>query len=141
MRLRLATRGSTLAWTQSGTVADALRALGHEVELVKVTTHGDVSSAPLASLGGAGVFVGAVRAAVLAGEADLAVHSFKDLPTAAAEGLVIAAVPLREDPADALCAREGWTLATRAPRGRVARVHPSRAHSASAGSSRSGTAA
>ena len=111
MRIRLATRGSALAWTQSGTVADALRALGHEVDLVKVTTHGDVSTAPLASLGGAGVFVGVVRAAVLAGEADLAVHSFKDLPTAPAEGLVLAAVPPREDPADALCARDGLDLA------------------------------
>lgn len=111
MRLRLATRGSALARTQSGTVAAAIRALGHEVELVLVTTSGDLSPAPLASLGGAGVFVGAVRAAVLAGEADLAVHSFKDLPTAAADGLVLAAVPPREDPADALCARDGLDLA------------------------------
>jgi hydroxymethylbilane synthase len=127
VRLRLATRGSALAWTQSGTVADALRALGHEVELVKVTTHGDVTSAPLASLGGAGVFVGAVRAAVLAGDADLAVHSFKDLPTAPADGLVLAAVPLREDPADALCARDGLRL-VELPRGaRVGTGSPRRA--------------
>ena len=111
MRLRLATRGSTLAWTQSGLVADALRALGHEVELVRITTKGDVSDAPLASLGGAGVFVGAVRAAVLDGDCDLAVHSFKDLPTAAAPGLLLAAVPQRENPADALCARAGLNLA------------------------------
>ena len=111
MRLRLATRGSTLAWTQSGLVADALRALGHDVELVRITTKGDVSGAPLASLGGAGVFVGAVRAAVLDGDCDLAVHSFKDLPTAPAPGLVLAAVPQREDPADALCARAGLSLA------------------------------
>lgn len=110
MRLRLATRGSALAWTQSGLVADALRAQGHEVELVRITTHGDVSDAPLASLGGAGVFVGAVRAAVVAGDAELAVHSFKDLPTAPADGLVLAAVPVREDVADALCARDGLTL-------------------------------
>lgn len=127
MRLRLATRGSALAWTQSGTVADALRALGHEVELVKVTTHGDVSTAPLASLGGAGVFVGAVRAAVLAGEADLAVHSFKDLPTAPAEGLQLAAVPPREDPADALCARDGLTLAGLPTGARVGTGSPRRA--------------
>ena len=111
MKLRLATRGSALAWTQSGLVADSLRALGHEVELVRITTHGDVSTAPLASLGGAGVFVGAVRAAVLAGEAELAVHSFKDLPTAAADGLCLGAVPPREDPADALCSRSGSPLA------------------------------
>lgn len=110
MKLRLATRGSTLAWGQSGHVADALRALGHEVELVKVTTHGDVTTAPLASLGGAGVFVGAVRAAVLSGEADFAVHSFKDLPTAPAPDLALAAVPVREDPADALCTSDGRDL-------------------------------
>ena len=127
MRIRLATRGSALAWTQSGTVADALRALGHEVDLVKVTTHGDVSTAPLASLGGAGVFVGAVRAAVLAGEADLAVHSFKDLPTAPAEGLVLAAVPPREDPADALCARDGLDLAGLPSGARVGTGSPRRA--------------
>ncbi len=112
MKLRLATRGSTLAWGQSGHVADALRALGHEVELVKVTTHGDVTTAPLASLGGAGVFVGAVRAAVLSGEADFAVHSFKDLPTAPAPDLALAAVPVREDPADALCTSDGRDLST-----------------------------
>ncbi len=127
MKLRLATRGSTLAWTQSGTVADALRALGHDVELVKVTTHGDVTSAPLASLGGAGVFVGAVRAAVLAGEADLAVHSFKDLPTEPAEGLVLGAVPPREDPADALCARDGLDLAGLPTGARVGTGSPRRA--------------
>lgn len=116
MKLRLATRGSTLAWTQSQTVADALAAQGHEVELVRVTTHGDLTTAPLASLGGAGVFVGAVRAAVVAGDAELAVHSFKDLPTAPAAGLRLAAVPPREDPADALCSRDGLALA-QLPRG------------------------
>lgn len=127
MRLRLATRGSALAWTQSGTVADRLRALGHEVELVKITTHGDVTTAPLASLGGAGVFVGAVRAAVLSGQADLAVHSYKDLPTAAAAGLVLAAVPAREDPADALCARDGLDLAGLPSGARVGTGSPRRA--------------
>ena len=127
MRIRLATRGSALAWTQSGTVADALRARGHEVELVKVTTHGDVSTAPLASLGGTGVFVGAVRAAVLAGEADLAVHSFKDLPTAPADGLVLGAVPPREDPADALCARDGLDLEALPSGARVGTGSPRRA--------------
>lgn len=110
MKLRLATRGSRLAWTQSGLVAAALQELGHEVELVRITTHGDVTTAPLASLGGAGVFVGAVREAVLSGAADFAVHSFKDLPTAPAPGLLLAAVPAREDPADALCARDGLRL-------------------------------
>lgn len=111
MQLRLATRGSALAWGQSSQIAEALRTLGHEVELVRVTTHGDVSTAPLTSMGGAGVFVGAVRAAVLDGSADFAVHSFKDLPTAAEPGLMLAAVPLREEPVDALCTADGRTLA------------------------------
>jgi len=124
VRLRLATRGSRLAWGQSSQVADTLRALGHDVELVRVVTHGDVSTAPLASLGGSGVFVGAVRAAVLAGEADFAVHSFKDLPTAPADGLVLAAVPEREDPADALC---GSRLADLAAGARVGTGSPRRA--------------
>lgn len=127
MKLRLATRGSKLAWGQSSLVADQLRELGHEVELVRIVTHGDVTTAPLASLGGAGVFVGAVRAAVLAGEADLAVHSFKDLPTAAAEGLVLAAVPEREDVADALCSDGGRTLAELPPGARVGTGSPRRA--------------
>lgn len=78
---------------------------------MRVRTLGDVSTAPLASLGGVGVFVAAVREAVLSGACDLAVHSLKDLPTTPAEGLVLAAVPAREDPRDALCARDGLTLA------------------------------
>jgi hydroxymethylbilane synthase len=88
---RLGTRASALALAQSGHVADALRQLGHEVELVHITTQGDTSTAAITSLGGTGVFVNALREALLAGEVDLAVHSYKDLPTAAAEGLVIAA--------------------------------------------------
>jgi hydroxymethylbilane synthase len=127
MRLRLATRGSKLAWGQSGQVADALRALGHDVDMVKITTHGDVTTAPLASLGGAGVFVGAVRAAVLSGECDFAVHSFKDLPTAEATGLSLAAVPRREDPADALCTADGRQLADLPAGAKVGTGSPRRA--------------
>ena len=112
MQIRLATRGSRLALAQSGLIADALGALGAEVELVQVRTLGDVSTAPLSSLGGVGVFVAAVRDAVLSGACDLAVHSLKDLPTTPADGLVLAAVPPREDPRDALCARDGLTLAS-----------------------------
>lgn len=108
--LRLGTRASALALTQSGHVADALRARGHEVELVHVVTQGDTSRAAISQLGSTGVFVTALRDALLAGEVDLAVHSYKDLPTAPAEGLVIAAVPPREDPRDALVARDGLTL-------------------------------
>ncbi len=108
--VRLGTRGSALALAQAGKVADALRELGQEVELVTITTHGDTSSAAIAQLGGTGVFVTALRDALLAGDVDVAVHSYKDLPTAPAAGLVIAAVPVREDARDALVARDGLTL-------------------------------
>lgn len=96
-------------------VADAVRAAtGREVELVEVVTAGDRSSAPVQRLG-VGVFVSALRDALLAHEIDFAVHSYKDLPTAPADGLHIAAVPEREDPRDALVARDGRTLAELAP--------------------------
>lgn len=109
--LRLGTRKSLLATTQSGHVADALRrATGREVELVPITTAGDVLTGPLAQLGGTGVFVAALREALLRGECDLVVHSMKDLPTGAVEGLRIAAVPPRESVRDVLCARDGLTL-------------------------------
>jgi hydroxymethylbilane synthase len=109
--LRVGTRASLLARTQSGLVADLLaERLGREVELVEVTTEGDVNRAPLASFGGVGVFVGALRQALLDGQVDVAVHSLKDLPTGPAEGISLAAVPLREDPRDAVVARDGMTL-------------------------------
>ena len=109
--LRLGTRGSTLALAQSGAVADRIRTeLGRDVELVRIQTEGDVNSAAIAQIGGTGVFVTALRDALLAGQVDLAVHSYKDLPTAPAPGLVIAAVPVREDPRDALVARDGLTI-------------------------------
>jgi hydroxymethylbilane synthase len=102
--LTLGTRRSLMAMTQSGLVADALTArTGHEVELVGVTTEGDVSKANLAQIGGTGVFVNRLRERLLAGEIDFAVHSLKDLPTAPAEGIALAAVPPRDDPRDALC--------------------------------------
>lgn len=108
--VRLGTRRSLLALTQSGHVAAALRDLGVEVELVEIVTEGDVSTAPLDSLGGTGVFASALRQALLAGEIDLAVHSLKDLPTTPEPGLTLAAIPVREDPRDALVARDGLTL-------------------------------
>jgi hydroxymethylbilane synthase len=110
--LRLGTRRSALAMAQAHLVADAIQALtGGPVELIEITTHGDVSAEPLARIGGTGVFVSALRDAVLTGGVDLAVHSYKDLPTAPARGLVIAAVPAREDPRDVLVARDGRKLA------------------------------
>lgn len=111
MRLRLGTRRSTLATTQSGWVADRLRALGHEVELVEIVTEGDRDqTTALAQLGGTGVFVSALREALRHGAVDVAVHSLKDIPTAAEPDLEIAAIPPREDPRDALVARDGLTL-------------------------------
>lgn len=109
--VRLGTRASALALAQSRMVARDLRAAaaragaGLRIELVTVRTRGDVDPTALARLGGAGVFAAALRTALLDGECDLAVHSFKDLPTADAPGLVVAAVPAREDPRDALCLR------------------------------------
>ena len=82
--IRIGTRASLLATTQSQWVADRLgAALGRPVELVEVTTAGDRSAAPLAQLGGTGVFVSALREALLDGRIDVAVHSLKDLPTGA----------------------------------------------------------
>jgi hydroxymethylbilane synthase len=118
MTLRLGTRASKLALAQSRLVADALHAkTGERVELVEIVTAGDTSTAPVQQLG-VGVFVSALREALIAKEIDFAVHSFKDLPTAPAEGLIIAAVPQREDPRDALVARDGLTL-TELPDGAV----------------------
>ncbi len=109
--LRLGTRASTLAVTQSGHIADRLRAEhGIEVELVTISTEGDRNSAPLASMGGQGVFVAALREAVVRGEVDFAVHSLKDLPTAPDPRLSLAAIPPRIDPRDVLVARDGLTL-------------------------------
>jgi hydroxymethylbilane synthase len=111
MTLRLGTRRSALATTQSIWVADRLRALGHEVELVEITTAGDRDrTTPLASLGGTGVFVSALRDALRDGTVDLAVHSLKDLPTTSEDDLLVAGIPQREDPRDALVARDGLTL-------------------------------
>ncbi len=110
MTIRLGTRRSVLATTQAGMIADQLRGLGHTVEMVEIITIGDTSTVSLASIGGTGVFAAAIRRALLAGEIDIAVHSLKDLPVAPEPGLLIAAIPVREDPRDALVARDGLTL-------------------------------
>ena len=125
--LRLGTRGSALALAQSGHVAAAIHAhLGRQVELVRVQTEGDVNAAAIAQIGGTGVFVTALRDALAAGHVDLAVHSFKDLPTAPADGLAIAAVPPREDPRDVLVARDGLTLGELGAGARVGTGSPRR---------------
>ncbi|WNZ09445.1 hydroxymethylbilane synthase [Streptomyces sp. 11x1] len=109
--LRLGTRRSKLAMAQSGQVAEAVRRLtGRPVELVEITTYGDVSREQLAQIGGTGVFVTALREALLRGEVDFAVHSLKDLPTTHPDDLALAAVPVREDARDVLVARDGLTF-------------------------------
>ena len=126
--LRVGTRASTLARTQSHLVAERLAAaLDREVVLVEVTTEGDVSRAPLATIGGTGVFVSALRDALLRGDVDVAVPSLKDLPTADPVGVVVAAVPLREDPRDAVVARDGLTLGELPVGSRVGTGSPRRA--------------
>ncbi|GAA2038556.1 hydroxymethylbilane synthase [Pseudokineococcus marinus] len=126
--LRLGTRRSALARAQSEMVAERLRETsGREVVLVEVTTRGDVDRAPLRQIGGTGVFVTALREALLEGRVDLAVHSMKDLPTAPADGLVLAAVPPREDPRDVLVAAGGAGLADLPPGARVGTGSPRRA--------------
>lgn len=114
--LRLGTRASALATTQSEHVAALVREkLGREVELVTISTEGDrtqASGVPVSELAGSGtgVFVSALRHAVLDGRVDFAVHSLKDLPTAPEPGIALAAVPPREDPRDVVVARDGLTL-------------------------------
>jgi hydroxymethylbilane synthase len=126
--LRLGTRRSALATAQSERVAADLTArTGRAVELVPVTTYGDTSREALAQIGGTGVFVSALRDALLAGDVDLAVHSLKDLPTADADGILLAAVPPREDPRDVLVAREGLGLAELPAGSRVGTGSPRRA--------------
>jgi hydroxymethylbilane synthase len=126
--LRIGTRGSALARTQSGMVADeVMRTTGVVAELVSIRTLGDDHPGPLAQMPQPGVFVSALRDALLAGEVDVAVHSMKDLPSAPVEGIVLAAVPPREDPRDALVTADGRGLAGLAQGARVGTGSPRRA--------------
>ncbi|WP_309709758.1 hydroxymethylbilane synthase [Pseudolysinimonas sp.] len=119
--MRLGTRGSALALAQSRAIADQLGA-----EVVVIESEGDRSSESLALMGGTGVFVAALRTALVNNEVDVVIHSFKDLPTGPAEGLAIAAVPPRADARDALCARDGFTLETLPEGARVGTGSPRR---------------
>ncbi|WP_409046880.1 hydroxymethylbilane synthase [Microbacterium sp. HA-8] len=127
MTLRIGTRASALAMTQTRQIADQFeRSTGAQVELVPITSDGDRNMASLASIGGTGVFAAALREALLAGECDMVVHSLKDLPTTPLPGLTIAATPKRADARDALCARDGLTLATLPDGARVGTGSPRR---------------
>ncbi len=126
--LRLGTRRSPMAMEQSRLVASAVTELtGQTVELVGIATHGDVSREQLTQIGGTGVFVSALRSSLLAGEVDLAVHSLKDLPTGPADGIALAAVPVRDDPRDALAASGGAKLADLPSGARIGTGSPRRA--------------
>ncbi|GAB2656568.1 hydroxymethylbilane synthase [Saccharopolyspora gloriosae] len=124
--LRIGTRGSALAMAQSGMVAEQLEAAGYPTQLVEVSTPGDRSMAPIAEIG-VGVFTSALREALADGEVDVAVHSYKDLPTEQDPRLSLAAVPVREDPRDALVARDGLTLGELPPGSLVGTGSPRRA--------------
>jgi hydroxymethylbilane synthase len=129
--IRVGTRASALATTQSGLVADLLRErLGREVELVEISTEGDRTQAagtPLAGAAATGVFVSALRDALLDGRVDVAVHSLKDLPTYPEPGIRLVAIPGREDPRDVVVARDGLTLGELPAGSRVGTGSPRRA--------------
>jgi hydroxymethylbilane synthase len=128
MTVRIGTRASKLALTQSQQTADQLAAVGgFPVELVRIKTEGDVRTGSLSQMGGTGVFVAALRDALLENACDVAVHSLKDLPTGAALGLTIAATPKRVDVRDALCARDGLKLVDLPAGARVGTGSPRRA--------------
>jgi hydroxymethylbilane synthase len=117
-----------MAIAQSGDVARLVtQRTGRRVEIVGVTTLGDVSREQLTQIGGTGVFVSALRESLLRGEVDFAVHSLKDLPTGAAPGITLAAIPARDDPRDALVARDGAKLADLPPGARIGTGSPRRA--------------
>jgi hydroxymethylbilane synthase len=128
MTIRIGTRASKLALTQTQQTADQLSAIGgFAVELVHIRTDGDVLKGSLSQMGGTGVFVTALRDALNRNECDVAVHSLKDLPTGAAPGLSLAATPKRVDVRDVLCSRDGLKLAD-LPRGaRIGSGSPRRA--------------
>src|SRR4029077_3735848 len=126
--LKLGSRRSPMAIAQSRQVAEMItERTGRPVEIVGVTTLGDVSRAQLTQIGGTGVFVSALREALLGGEVDLAVHSLRDRRPGPAAGRVRAAVPPRDAPRDALVARDGAKLADLPPGSRIGPGSPRRA--------------
>ncbi|ETA66516.1 hydroxymethylbilane synthase [Haloechinothrix halophila] len=124
--IRIGTRGSGLALAQTSAIAERIERSGQQVEIVTISTPGDRSSAPIAEIG-VGVFTSALREALASGEIDVAVHSYKDLPTTPEPGLVIAGVPEREDPRDALIARDGLALGELPPGSVIGTGSPRRA--------------
>ncbi len=109
-RLRLGTRGSALARRQAEHIAARLQALGIDVELIHITTQGDVKTGPLGQIGGQGLFTKEIQRALLDNRIDLAVHSLKDLPTEVIDELILAAIPERESPGDVLVSATARSL-------------------------------
>src|SRR5258708_37498571 len=117
-----------MATAQSRDVARLItERTGRPVEIVGITSFGDVSPAQLTQIGGTGVFVSSLREALLSGEVDFAVHSLKDLPTASPAGIALAAIPVRDDPRDALVGRDGAKLADLRPGAEIGTGSPRRA--------------
>jgi hydroxymethylbilane synthase len=124
-KIRIGTRGSKLALAQANSVARLLQEFGAAAEIKVIRTAGDAGAEPL-SESPTGIFVREIEQALLRGEVDLAVHSMKDLPTEDRPGLVVAAVPERADPRDALVTPAGATLADLPVGSRVATSSPRR---------------
>ncbi|MGB3302599.1 hydroxymethylbilane synthase [Gordonia sp. (in: high G+C Gram-positive bacteria)] len=124
--MRIGTRGSLLATTQAQGVADQLTEAGHPAELVIISTAGDTSTAPVAQIG-VGVFTTAIRLALREGECDVAIHSYKDLPTAPEDGIAMGAVPPRVDSRDALVSRDNLVLGELPPGSVIGTSSPRRA--------------
>lgn len=110
MKIRIGTRTSKLALAQTQQIASLLEKRGAKVEIIPIHTQGDVDYTSLSQLGGSGVFVSAIRLALLTGKCDLAVHSYKDLPTTTVAGITTAAVPKRAIPDDVIVSRGNWNL-------------------------------
>jgi hydroxymethylbilane synthase len=126
--LRLGSRRSPMAIAQSSDIARLItERTGRPVEIVGVTTFGDVTREHLTQIGGTGVFVSSLRESLLRGQVDFAVHSLKDLPTAQAPGITLAAIPHRDDPRDALAGRDGAKFADLPAGARVGTGSPRRA--------------
>ena len=131
MLIRLGTRQSALALWQAEYISNSLKSLGHQVQLIKITTSGDVSTTPLGESGGQGVFTKEIQRALLDNRCDLAVHSLKDLPTDVIPELTLAAVPPREDSADCLLSSRiqlmdlpiGASVGTGSPRRKASLLH------------------
>ena len=131
MLIRLGTRQSALALWQADYVSNSLRSLGHEVQLIRITTSGDISTTPLGESGGQGVFTKEIQRALLDNRCDLAVHSLKDLPTEIIPELTLVAVPPREDTADCLISKDlhladlpiGASIGTGSPRRKASLLH------------------